>query len=398
MPPTPLQMGPLAMLAAVPIRALDPSAGRLAAPTLLTLTGPILLWALVRAREAVHGPVSQVMLLLTGVFLLPVWTEVTTHYAHLDDVLAMAFGLAALLSASRGRPLATGLLLAGAVDSKPWALGFLALLLVLPARERISAAAVASIGVALAWLPFVLTDPATLALTHFTIPNVHDSALRVLGYTGSATPWWDRPAQLLLGAAAAYGAIRRGRWPLALLTVLAVRLLLDPETYSYYSSSLLLAAAAADLLTAHRRLPLWTASAATWFALDATLSGWAPPHALGVIRAAFCLALLAAALLSPREELREAPHVPSGSREVPAAGSSRDRLTRHALRIPRRCASAHPTASVNLSPGDGTRHHHKTGPRHVPRTRPPTDPATPSPPRSVCPPPWWRWARQHQTP
>ncbi len=87
-------MGPLAMLAAVPLRAIDPALSYVLAPALLTLTGPALLAMLVRAREGAHGRISPMMLLLTGLFALPVWTEVTTHYAHLDDVLAMALGLA----------------------------------------------------------------------------------------------------------------------------------------------------------------------------------------------------------------------------------------------------------------------------------------------------------------
>ena len=302
-----LQMGPLAMLAAVPIRAIDPAAGDVWAPALLTLTGPMLLWVLVRAREAAHGPVSQVMLFMTGLFALPVWTEVTTHYAHLDDVLAMAFGIAALVAARRGAPVLTGLLLAGAVDAKPWALGFGALLLVLTSRDRVVAAGVAAVGILVAWLPFLLADPATLSLTHFTIDNVDDSALRALGVNTASTPAWDRPAQLLLGVAAAAGAIMRGRWPLVLLAVLAARMLLDPGTYPYYSSSLVLAAAAADLLSGHRRLPLWTAATAAWYAINETLVGLASPHALGLLRAAFCLALLGAVVLWPREDVDDAP-------------------------------------------------------------------------------------------
>lgn len=309
-----LQMGPLTMLAAIPLRAISPSLGNLIAPALLTLSGPALLWVLVRAREARTGPISPTMLMLTGLFALPVWTEVTTHYAHLDDVLAMTFGIAALIAARNERPVLTGLLLAAAVDSKPWALGFCLLLLTLNRSARLVGAVVTAVAIAVAWLPFILADPGTLSLTHFRIDNVDDSALRALGVHTASTPGWDRPAQFLLGAAAALLAIRRRRTSLVLLMVVAGRLLLDPETYPYYTSGLVIAAAAADLLTQHRRLPLWTAACALWYMINELLLPVAPAAALGGVRAAFCLALMAAVTFTP-EAADSAAAYPTDSTE-----------------------------------------------------------------------------------
>ena len=91
--------------------------------------------------------------------------------------------------------------------------------------------------------------------------------------------------------------------------VLAVRLLLDPETYPYYSSTLVLAAAAADLLTDHRRLPLWTAACASWYAANELLLPFAPAEGLGFLRAAFCLTLVGAALIPPQADTEVAPGV-----------------------------------------------------------------------------------------
>ena len=318
-----LQMGPLTMLAAVPLRAIDPALGYLIAPALLAITGPALLWLLVRAREAQAGPIRPAMLMLTGLLALPVWTEVTTHYAHLDDILAMTFGVAALIAARNGRAVATGLLLAAAVDSKPWALGFCILLLTLNRSGRLIGAAVTAVGIAIAWLPFILADPGTLSLTHFGIDNVDDSALRALGVHTANTPSWDRPVQFLVGAAAAVRAVRRGRWPLVLLMVIAARLLLDPETYPYYTSSLVLAAAAADLLTRHRRLPLWTGACTLWYLTNELLVPVAPPAALGALRAAFCIGLIAAAMFAP------APARPADA--YPAEPALRRLLTRPGL-------------------------------------------------------------------
>ncbi len=289
-----LQMGPLAMLVAVPIRALDPTLAYFVAPLLLTVTGPLLLAGLVRARDQLVARTSPLLLLSTGLLLLPVWTEVTTHYAHLDDVLAMAFAAGAAVAARYGSAPATGLLLAAAVDAKPWAAGFAALLLVLPHHRRAAASAVLALGVAAAWLPFVLGDPGTLSLTHFSIDNVDDSALRALGVTTAGTPSWDRPAQLALGLTAALFALRRGRWQHVLLVVVAARLLLDPQTYPYYTSGLVLAAAVADLLTRERRLPLWTLATASWYVVNELALPFAPAEALGLLRLVVCVGILLA--------------------------------------------------------------------------------------------------------
>ncbi|MCW2598893.1 MAG: hypothetical protein JWM02_722 [Frankiales bacterium] len=302
-----LQIGPLAMAVAVPIRALDPALGRVIAPLLLTATGPLLLAWLVRARERYVAATSPLLLLSSGVLLLPVWTEVTTHYTHLDDVLALAFAAGAAVAARYGSAPVTGLLLAAAVDSKPWAAGFAALLLVLPRHRRAAAVVVLAVGVAVAWLPFILGDPGTLSLTHFSIDNVDDSALRALGVTSAGTPSWDRPAQLLLGLTAAVLALRRGRWQHVLLVVVAARLLLDPETYPYYTSGLVLAAVVADLFSNDRRLPLWTLGTASWYVINEFALPIAPPAALGFLRLAVCLTLLVAASLLPAR-----PELPSG--------------------------------------------------------------------------------------
>lgn len=190
--------------------------------------------------------------------MLPVWCQVATHFTHLDDALALAFASLAVWAVVARRPCLTGLLLAAAIDSKPWAVGFIVLILALPARDRIRSATLTAVAVALAWLPFILADPRTLAVGRFTIDNVDNSALRALGVHTANTPTWDRPAQLILALAVAVLCIRRGRWAAVPLAVVTARLLLDPQTYPYYSSGLLVCAAILDLLTRDRRLPLWT--------------------------------------------------------------------------------------------------------------------------------------------
>ncbi len=311
-----LQFGPLTLLAAVPLRHLDPWQGRVAATVLLTVMGLVVLAGLVRVREYTDR-VHNSLLLLTGLLLLPVWCELATHYAHLDDALALAFTVLALLAFRAGRPAATALLLAAAADSKPWALAFGVLLLALPAAQQRRSAAVFAGAVALAWLPFLLGDPHTLSsLGQFTIHNSASSALRALGVTSSATPGWDRPAQLLLGAAVAHVAVRRGRWAAVPLAVLAARLLLDPETYPYYTAGLLVACAAVDLLTPDRRLPLWSAAAAGFYAVEQLGTVAVSPGTLGAVRALYCLSVLAVLVLPGGQALA----VRAGPKPPPSLG------------------------------------------------------------------------------
>ncbi|MFD0574918.1 hypothetical protein [Dactylosporangium darangshiense] len=295
-----LQIGPLALLLAVPLTHLDPWHGRIAAVVLLTAGGPLLLAALARIRER-SGRMSDPLLLVTGMLVLPVWTEVAAHFAHLDDALALAAIVAATGTIRRGSAVATGLLLAVATDSKPWAIGCAALLLALPAGRRARAAAVFVAGVALAWIPFVLGDPRTLNLGRFTIPNVAGSALNALGVHDPRTPSWDRAAQLLLGVAVAVIAVRRGRWAAVPLAVVCARLLLDPETYTYYTSGLLVATALVDLYVPARGFPMWTSAAALFYAIDDRLNQLLPAPALGAMRAGYCLVVLAVLALPGRQ-------------------------------------------------------------------------------------------------
>jgi len=214
------------------------------------------------------------------------------------------------------------LLLAAAADSKPWALAFGVLLLALPAAQRRWSAVVFAGALALAWLPFLLADPRTLSsLGQFTIHTSASSALRALGVTSPGTPGWDRPAQLLLGAAVAFVAVRRGRWAAVPLAVLGARLLLDPATYPYYTAGLLVACAAVDLLTPDRRLPLWTAAAAGFYAVEELGTVALSPGTLGTVRACYCLAVLALLVVpgGQARAVRAGPEPPPSPSRVRAA-------------------------------------------------------------------------------
>lgn len=287
-----LQIGPLALVAAIPLTHLDAWQGRVVAILLLTAEGPLLLAALVRIRERV-APVSDPLVLVTGLCLLPVWTEVATHFAHLDDALALGALVLAGAAVQRGAAATTGLLLATATDCKPWALACAALLLALPSGQRLRGGVFMAGGLVLAWAPFFLADPGTMALSHFTIPNVPDSALNAIGVHAGSTPGWDRAAQLALGFGVAALAVRRGNWPRALLAVVCARLLLDPETYAYYTSGVLVGAALIDIHRPRRVFPMWTAAAALFYLAETPLAPILPAHVLGLVRAGYCLTVLA---------------------------------------------------------------------------------------------------------
>jgi hypothetical protein len=242
-----LQIGPLALTVSAVLGVLGPGTGRVIAIVAMSATGLPLLAAVWRLRPA-PGRGRPGRLLAAGLVFLPVWAELTTRFGHLDDVLALSLSVAAAHAVSRRHPVWAGVALAAAADAKPWAAAFAALLLALPRRDRWPALAALVAGVAVAWLPFLAADPHTLAAARFMIPNDHSSALRAIGVNSAGTPWWDRPAQLGLGLAAGWAAVRRGRWPAVILLAVAARIMLDPGVYAYYTSGALLGTVMVDLL------------------------------------------------------------------------------------------------------------------------------------------------------
>ena len=304
-----LQIGPLALLFAVPGQVLPPQVTLLLVEIGLAVLGLALLRTVEQARaHLTQRPVRLPLLLAIGAVLIPVWSQVAVHYTHLDDALALAFGVVALRALVAHRPILTALALAAAADAKPWALGFAVLLAELPARHRRRAALTTAAAVAALWLPFVIADPQTLMIGRFTIETAADSALHALGVHDPATPPWDRPAQLILGALVGLLAIRRRRWPQVLLAVIAARLLLDPQTYPYYGSGLLIAAAAADLLQRRRTLPVWTLTTGAWVTLDAATGTLLSDQVHSVARAVICLVtLLAIGWPRPRHDNTNTP-------------------------------------------------------------------------------------------
>ncbi len=327
-----LQIGPLALAATIPFRLLGVAAGGLAAGAVSMAAALAAMYLLTR-RPGRERPVEPMLVLTTGLLLVPVWSEVAVRYTHLDDVLAVAFAVAALHALRKQLPFATGLLLAAAVDSKPWAAAFAVLVLALPGRRRIPAVIGLAAGVILVWAPFLLADAGTLAIGQFQIDNVASSALNALGVHMARTPWWDRPAQLVAGLLAGAILVRRGRPEAVMFAAIASRLLLDPQTYPYYTSGLVLAAACLDLLASSRRVPWWTMSVAAFWIIDAVGIRTLPAGVRGEIRAVYCLAAVALLVTCSLRRRRPQPGSSTPPRRYPSQADRPRRNENTAARV-----------------------------------------------------------------
>jgi hypothetical protein len=297
-----LQIGPVAFLVADGLRLLGGRPDLFAAQVLGAAGGAYVIWQ--------AGRLGRRWSAAAVVCFVPVWMYLAVGSAHLDDVLALVGAVAALAAARAGKAAPAGLFLGLAVDAKPWALGFAALLLLLPDfRARLRGAVCLVAAVAAAWLPFFLADPRTDRVLHFTIANTPLSALRVLGVTDPHTPPWDRPAQALIGIGLGVLAVRRGRWPAVLLLAAAARIALDPGTNKYYAAGAVTGALLWDLAGSSAAFPWWSAGAlGSLFA-----SRWLPLPAAahGSLTLAYCLAC-AATLVLPRRLEPEAARVVRG--------------------------------------------------------------------------------------
>lgn len=313
-----LQTGPLSLLVAAALRLLGAGPAEPTAPVVMAAAGPLLLAALV----PLVGPRRRaVRVLLAGLVLAPAWTVLAVRWGHLDDVLAMTAAVLAIRALRAGRPALTGLALAAGVACKPWALGFLPLLLSLPVAGWLAAAVAAAAGIVLAWLPFVVADRATLTAMHPDVALVSSSGLHTLGARGTVVPAWGRAVQLVGATAVTTGVALAGRWPGVLLTAVAVRLALDPQDNAYYVGSAALAAVVFDLLGTSWLVP-WTTIAtavALWqpFVSDyahrlSTTSGlthwwFAHPSEVGIAHVAWSAAMVVVVLLVPRPQATADP-------------------------------------------------------------------------------------------
>lgn len=316
-----LQMGPLTFAAGAVVLAFPAALRSAVLWAVMTAVGMVLVAAVARLGRTWRAParLGRRTVAVGGAAVLAAWSVLAIPGGHLDDVLALGFTVAATAARRQGRWELAALLLAAAVDSKPWAIAFVPLLVDIhrPVRGQVRTAVVFSAAVAAVWAPFLLADRNLSALSGLRIPNAADSALRVLGYGGPLTPAWDRPAEFAGGIAVGLVAVVRGRPGGVLLAGLGVRLLLDPGTHTYYTAGLLLAAFVFDLIST------------TWTVPWATLIGFLllfVPHLVlaqpgladvrGWLRAAATVGSILLVTAAPASTLRaRALERPTGPRE-----------------------------------------------------------------------------------
>lgn len=238
-----LQFGPVSVVAAVPFTALPTAAAKVMAVIAMSAAGLLAL----RGLAALLPTAERWRVLIVGLFVIPVWEGLAAAAGHLDDVLALTATVWALVALRGGRGVGAAVLLAFAADAKPWALAFVPLLLCVEPRRRSVVLAVWTAGIVVAWLPFAVADPGSVAATGFRIPVSAGSVLHLLGSHDTLTPWWCRPVQLLGGAALAFVMWRRHRTAGIVAVVVALRVATDPATWSYYTAGLVVGTALLDL-------------------------------------------------------------------------------------------------------------------------------------------------------
>ncbi|HKV31245.1 MAG TPA: hypothetical protein VJT14_09545 [Candidatus Dormibacteraeota bacterium] len=305
-----LQIGPLAFLVAAPLTSLGDAAQPVAL-ILMTAAGPLCLTLI-----APLAPDRQrhLRVFLAAIVLMPAWTVLSVRFGHLDDVVALVLAVGALRAIAANRAAAAGLALGAAVAAKPWALGFIPLLLVLD-KQRLAAAGSALAGVIAAWAPFIIANPATLAALRPPVGVAPSSGLHALGYRGDLIPAWDRVGQFVLAPIAALAPVLRGRWPGLFLVAVAVRLAMDPKDNPYYIGGAALAAVIFDLLATRWTIPwatlitillLWQPWATDYAhrlktSAGVTLWWFQNPGIIGILHLGWSATMIALVLFAPQE-------------------------------------------------------------------------------------------------
>lgn len=248
-----LQIGPLALVVEAALSVLGAGAAKATALVLMALAGPLLVLGVGPCLPARH---RTRRLAIALVVVAPAWLDLALRWGHLDDVLAMVGAVGAVRAVHAGRGVRAGLWLAFAMAAKPWAIGFVPLVVGLPAGF-VAALSVGALGTLAAWSPFLIGDSGTLGALRPPVGLVPHSGLHLLGARGDRIPAWGRTLQLLLTAAVALVVALSRRWAGVLIVALATRLALDSQDNAYYIGSAALAALVFDLVGTSWTVP-WT--------------------------------------------------------------------------------------------------------------------------------------------
>lgn len=267
-----LQMGPLTFLVGAPFVVLLHGVPGEVLGMLVLMAAGLLVVREIKGATVDLGTGSRRTWFVVALLVIPAWSELAVHWGHVDDAGALLFGVMGLRLMRQERFVLGAVALAVAVDFKPWAVPFAALLLLAPARRWLPLGLVFVGVVLVAWGPFLLGDPRTLAALRFAIPIDPASTLHLLGTPGSSTPSWDRYAQLLGALALGVLAVFRKRWWAVFAIALAVRLLLDPATKNYYDVGIVAGAGILDIA-----LTLWVLP---WLTIGVFVLVYLPSYAL----------------------------------------------------------------------------------------------------------------------
>jgi hypothetical protein len=306
-----LQIGPVAFVIPWLLTPLGPDSARAAAQLLMAVVGPLCVLTL---RPVLPASQRGMRVWWAALAVVPGWVVLSVRWAHLDDVLAMAFTVLALRFVLQKRPGWAGAMVALAASSKPWAIDFAPILLGLDRRSWRTAFLWLAGLLVLLWGPFLAAAPGTLATLKPNVLLAPGSGLYALGVRGQIVPAWDRSVAFLAALATTLVAQLRGRWAGVLVAGVAVRIALDPQDNAYYVGSVVLAAAVYDLFGTRWRGPwltlvstavFWQPFTADWEHRLTTTSGWSlwwftNPDAVGYLHLAWCVAVVALVLVGPR--------------------------------------------------------------------------------------------------
>jgi hypothetical protein len=288
-----IQIGPPPLLLVGALQWLRPSVVELIFATLMALGG---IWCLRCVELAVSARIAperrhalQVLLVRTGLVVMPIWAWDSARWQHLDDIMAITATMTAMAVIATGRRWWLAAVLIGlAVAAKPWALATAPCLLGLPREERAKASLLALIVGGACWGPFVLGNSDTVsALGNFRFTVDAGSTPHFLGMALGNAPRWIRPVQFVGGFGVAVAAVRQRRWIAVPLIGFAFRVVIDPQMWMYYGMGPLVAAALWDC-AGKRKWPIWTAlTALVEYAVPNTIPSWSGP-----VRLAWFLAIL----------------------------------------------------------------------------------------------------------
>ena len=303
------QFGPVTFVASAMLTILPAHTARVVAQVLMMIVGPLLvLW--LAPLVPLKGRTLRVF--LAALVVIPGWAVLSVRWGHLDDVLAMLFTVAAIRAVAARKPIWAGLAIAAAVASKPWAIGFVPLLLVLE-RRRIAAFGTAALAVLAVYAPFFIADTQTIRAFRPIIKVSPDAGLHALGYRGVYVPSWGRTAQLVAAPLIALVAVLKSRWPGLFIAAFAVRLVLDPQDLPYYVGAAAVAAVIFDLLATRWAFPwltlvtvlvLWQPFVANFAIVLQTAHGWslwwyAHPTTVSFIHVGWAVATVVFVLFAP---------------------------------------------------------------------------------------------------